>query len=158
MTDITPDYLVRELKLSRQKLSDLLAAQAENQDWQPETERWSCRYIAAHLATTERECFLERVKQVAAGGQPHFDYYLNSGRNFSRLDLTDSLRDWAASRQALIEQILALPAAAWAVTASHATRGPMTLAGLLQLIIDHDREHLQEVRQLIARQEGHVQS
>ena len=73
MADTTPDRLVRELQASRQELSDILAAQAENQDWQPEPEQWSYRYIAAHLATTERECFLERVKQFAYLGESRTD-------------------------------------------------------------------------------------
>lgn len=150
MTHNLREQVIEALQLSHRQLSDLLTSVAADQDWQPAPEQWSFRYIAAHLATVEKECFQDRLRRIAAGGKPHFEYYLNTGRDFGRLELTDSLRDWAVTRQENVDFVGGLTEEQWALTGVHQTFGPMTMRDALRVMADHDQEHLQELVQLLA--------
>jgi hypothetical protein len=150
MTNNLREQLIEALQLSHRQLSDLLMSVAADQDWQPAPEQWSFRYIAAHLATVEKECFQDRLRRLAAGGKPHFEYYLNTGRDFGRFELTDSLRNWAVTRQENIDFVRDLAEEQWTLTGLHQTFGPMTVLDALKVMVDHDQEHWQELVQLLA--------
>lgn len=150
MTSQLREQIIETLQLTQRQISELLASVAADQDWQPAPEQWSFRYIAAHLATVEKECFQDRLRQIAAGGQPYFEYYLNSGRDFSRMELMESLRDWAVTRQENIEFVRDLTEEQWALAGVHETFGPMTVLDALKVMADHDQEHWQELVELLA--------
>ena len=149
MFDETPVQLISKLRASQKGLSALLASVADDQDWQPAPEHWSFRFIAAHLATVERECFQDRVVRIAAGEGPHFESYFNTGWDFSRFDLRDSLHGWALTRQEIIDFVRALPEEAWAQVGTHATFGAITVLSVLQVMLNHDQEHLQHLERLL---------
>jgi hypothetical protein len=152
MTTNTLQALVSQLEASQAALTSLLQAVAGQQDWQPDAESWSFRYLAAHLATTEKEAFQERVKRIVGEETPYFAYYLNTGWDFSRDELLDSLQAWATTRREIIDFVLALPPEALQRTGRHQTRGVMTILDVLQLMLEHDQEHLQELSQLVSKQ------
>jgi hypothetical protein len=141
--------LVSQLEETQAALTILLQAVAGRQDWQPGPETWSFRYQAAHLATTEREAFRERVFRIAGGEQPHFAYYLNSDRDFSQDELLDSLQQWAVTRREILDFVRALPLEALGLTGTHETQGIITILDVLQVMVDHDREHLQELTGMV---------
>ena len=147
----TIEELASEIIGAQEQLSALLESVAYAQDWRPEQEQWSFRYLAAHLATVDRECYWQRVSRIAAGEHPHFASYYNTGRDFSHLDLQDSLRQWEATRQQIVEFACALPEEKRALTGTHESFGRITVRDVLQLMLDHDREHLDELGPLIAR-------
>jgi hypothetical protein len=149
MIDETKGQLIKNLKETQKQLGVLLASMTPNQDWQPNPEEWSFRYIAAHLATVDKECFKDRVVRIAAGENPHFEAYFNSGWDFSRLDLEDSLREWALTRKEIFDFVRVLPEAAWSLTGTHTTFGVITILSVLQTMHRHDQEHLQHLAQLI---------
>jgi hypothetical protein len=128
----------------------LLESVADNQDWQPDPEEWSFRYIAAHLATVDKDCYLDRVVRIAAAEEPHFESYFNSGWDFSQCELRDSLHAWAVTRQEIIDYVRALPENTWSLTGTHAAFGKITVRDVLRMILDHDREHLQHLEQAIS--------
>lgn len=148
------EQLIERLDASRKQVSVLLESVANDQDWQPDPTQWSFRYIAAHLATTENECFLDRVRRFFSESHPRFEYYDNTGRDFSQLELRDSLARWAAARQELIDLVQAMPEHIWLRSATHSRWGTMTVADLLEAILEHDQEHLQEVERMIDQREG----
>lgn len=139
-----------QLEISQTELAALLNSVAHEQDWQPAPGMWSFRYHAAHLATVEREAFWERVTRIVAGEAPFFDYYRNTGRDFSQLDLRDSLQQWTITRQQILDFVRAQPEAKLAFSGTHATFGIITVPDVLQIMLDHDREHLAELRQMTA--------
>jgi hypothetical protein len=143
--------LVSQLEATQAVLTELLRGVAGRQDWQPNPETWSFRYQAAHLATAEQEAFRERVLRIAEGGQPHFAYYLNTGRDFSRDELPDSLQRWAVTRRELLDFVLALPPEALQLTGTHETAGTITVLDVLQVMLDHDQEHWQELTQMVTQ-------
>jgi hypothetical protein len=141
--------LASQLEETQAALTTLFQAVAGQQDWQPGPETWSFRYQAAHLATAEREAFRERVFRIAGGEQPHFAYYLNSDRDFSQAELLDSLQQWAETRREILDFVRALPAEALGLTGTHETQGVITVLEVLQVMVDHDREHLQELTGMV---------
>jgi hypothetical protein len=140
------ETLLERLTSSQSELSGLLASVAKVQDWRPEPEEWSFRFLAAHLATAENECFQDRIERIAAGNSPSFMYYLNTGRDFSSLDLRASLRTWREARLAIFRFLHHLPETAWLQTGNHITNGPITIRDVLVSMLKHDQEHLGDLR------------
>jgi hypothetical protein len=60
----------------------------------------------------------------------------------------DALVRFAASRQALLDMLSALPPAAWDRPGRHARSGPTTLALQVQNIANHDHEHFGQLAAL----------
>jgi len=146
----TRTKLLENLKAAQREISVLLDSVADHQDWRTDPAQWSFRELAAHLATVEEECFQERVVHLAAGNAPHFEYYLNTGRDFSQLDLRESLRKWMATRRAIIDFVQLLPEEKWSHVGTHETFGDINLLSALQIILDHDHEHRQELQAMFA--------
>lgn len=139
-----------KLDASRRQIAALLETVADNQDWRSASGMWSFREVAAHLAVAEKECFLDRVTRIASGSKPQFDYYLNTDRDFSQMDLRHSLRQWAGVRQEILGFVTNLPDEKLLLTGMHETSGSITIPDVLQTMLDHDQEHLQELEQAAA--------
>ncbi len=118
--------------------------------WSPTPESWSFRDIAAHLATVEAECHLDRIQQILTGAEPHFETYLNEDRDFRAYSLSEALRAWATTRQKIITLVRVLSAEAYQLTGTHVSFGQLNVLGVLHEMYKHDREHLQELKQLMA--------
>jgi hypothetical protein len=151
MTQETAQQIISELEATQRQLSALLESVAEDQDWQPDPKEWSFRYIAAHLATVDKDCFKDRVVRIAAGENPHFESYFNTGWDFSRFDLKNSLREWAVTRQEIFDFVRALPEEGWLLTGTHPRFGTITVLSVLQVMLGHDREHLEHLEQVLDR-------
>jgi hypothetical protein len=67
MTEEAAEQVISKLKASQRRLSVLLDSVASDQDWRPDPGEWSFRYIAAHLATVDKNCFKDRVLQAMPG-------------------------------------------------------------------------------------------
>lgn len=135
----------------------LLASQAEiteffegvvDPEWQPAPGQWSIRQIAWHLATVESACLLTRIQQIAAGTNPTFGIYLDTETEFNRRGLAFALEEWAHARQAVVSFVNGLPAEAFTYTGNHPTFGRLTVLGYLQIFLDHDQRHLEELQAL----------
>src|SRR6266851_3509388 len=85
---------------------------------------WTLRDIAAHLATTEKECFEPRIRAMAAGERPAFEFYSNDERDFDGISLENALTEWASTRNRLIDYV--------------------------RVALDHDRDHLRSLERLAA--------
>jgi hypothetical protein len=147
----TRSELIGQLEASQSELAVLLNSLADYQDWQPAPNMWSFRYHAAHLATVDKEAYWERVTRIAAGETPYFNYYLNTERDFSGDDLLDSLQAWAITRRQIIEFVRALPEDKLTLTGTHQTFGLITVLDVLQSMLDHDQEHLAELKEYSQR-------
>jgi len=132
-----------ELSASQRRLIDALRENADRPA--PRAGEWSTPEIAAHLAASERECFELRIKAIAGGSHPQFDFYSNEARDFSRLPIEPSLTEWAATRRRILDFVAGLTAEQLALTGRHAAYGEITIGRYLQLALDHDGEHLQDL-------------
>jgi hypothetical protein len=143
--------LVTETKSTQKEICDLLEPLADDQDWQPKDGEWSFRFIAGHLATNERECFLERIERIADGEGPSFDYYSNDGFDFSDRGLRDWLQAWRETRQTIFERLNGLPDSAWALSGTHSSYGRITVMDVLGSMLAHDQEHLEGLKLILEK-------
>jgi len=148
--DKTTNELIGKVGATQKRLTGLLQSVAADQDWQPEPGEWSFRFLAAHLATVDKECYQDRIVRIAGGENPRFESYFNTGRDFSKLDLLASLHEWAVTRQEIVDFVSHLPAEKFLLTGTHVAFGTLTVGGVLQLMLDHDQEHIKHLEKLMA--------
>lgn len=103
---------------------------------------WSLRDIAAHLAASERECFEPRIRSMAAGERPAFDFYTNDEKDFSGVQLEGALSEWAETRARLVDHVRGLTDEERARAGLHDRFGEITVDRYLEIALDHDRDHL----------------
>ena len=144
--------LIADLHTTQQQISDLLLTVVNAQDWRPAPKQWSFRQIAWHLATAERDCLLVRIQQIASGSNPTFGIYLDTEAEFITRDLRLALEQWTDARQAVIDFVNALPETALACTGYHPSFGRLTVLGYLQIFLDHDRRHFEDLQRMAAAQ------
>jgi hypothetical protein len=143
--------LIVQLEATTEQLATLLRS-VQDPDWRPADGRWSFREVAAHMEACQTECVLVRVRQMAFGAKPHFEFYNNDGWDFSDRDLTESVHLWRQSRDRVFGFIRSLSAERLSRTGSHLTFGQITPVDYLRIDLDHDREHIKDVELMIAEQ------
>ena len=109
---------------------------------------WDLRDIAAHLAATERDCYVPRIRAIAAGENPTFDFFTNDGTDFSGVHLDDALDEWTATRMMLIGFVKTLDGEQRALTGRHERYGEVTVDRYLEIALEHDRDHLRGLENL----------
>ncbi len=143
------NQLIAGIQATQEKITRRLISVEGAQDWQPAPGEWSFRFIAAHLATVEKECYLDRVVRIAASEKPYFELYFNTGRDFSKVALLDSLHAWADTRAEIIDFVSHLSEEKLSLTGTHSAFGTLTVQGVLELMLDHDQEHLRDLEKII---------
>lgn len=141
--------LLKRLEASQKQAAGLLRSMAAYQDWPDRPGQYSFRDLAAWLAALDEECFLPGIKEIARGDNPYIEPY-HWRNDAGPVPLTAWLERWTATRRKLINFMAALPGESWLLAGRHATFGPVTLLGLLLVLMDHDREHLQQIEQKIS--------
>jgi hypothetical protein len=109
---------------------------------------WTLRDIAAHLSTTERECFEPRIRAMAAGERPRFDFYSNDDRDFDGITLDTALDEWTETRSRLVDYVRGLSSEQRDGIGVHSTYGEITVDGYLAIALEHDRDHLRAIERL----------
>jgi len=140
------DALLDELASSQQLLVAMTQLIAD--DAPERVGAWTLRDIAAHLATTEKECFEPRIRAMAAGERPAFDYYSNDERDFDGIALQDALSEWAETRARLIDFVRGLSDEERARVGVHKKFGELTVDGYLRIALEHDQDHLLSLERL----------
>ena len=146
MTKHALEELSRAVRATQDKLLSLLEPVADDQDWQPHKENWSFRFIAAHLAAADKECFWERIAGIASGENPFFDTYENTGRDFGASELTQSLKEWKETRAHILKFVSSLSEDQVEFTGRHVRAGEITIKHVLESMLDHDEEHLEDLK------------
>jgi DinB family protein len=104
---------------------------------------WDLRDIAAHLAASERESYVPRIRAIAAGENPSFETYTNDDTDFSGIHLDDALDEWTATRMMLVGYVRTLDEKQRTqLTGHHERYGELTVDRYLEIALKHDRDHL----------------
>ncbi|HKW71670.1 MAG TPA: DinB family protein [Candidatus Dormibacteraeota bacterium] len=143
MNDKILDYLLN----SQQLLIAMLRVSAD--DPSARIGAWDLRDIAAHLAASERDCYVPRIRAIAAGENPTFDLFSNDGTDFSGIHLDDALDEWTATRMMLVGYVKTLDEnQRTQLEGHHETHGPVTVDRYLEIALKHDRDHLLGIERL----------
>ncbi len=140
------DTLLDELKSSQQLVVAMTQLIAD--DVPARVGAWNLRDIAAHLAATERECFEPRIRAMAAGERPAFEFYSNDDRDFDDTTLQSALSEWTETRARLIDYVRGLSEEERARVGVHKKFGELTVDGYLKIALDHDQDHLRSLERL----------
>jgi hypothetical protein len=140
------DEIFDQLLNSQQLVIAMLRIGAE--DSLARVGAWDLRDIAAHLAATERDCYVPRIRSIAAGENPMFDYFTNDGTDFSGIHLDDALDEWTATRLMLIGYVKTLDGEQRVLTGRHERYGDVTVDRYLEIALEHDRDHLRGLERL----------
>src|ERR1700730_1749548 len=103
---------------------------------------------ATSRRTTERECFEPRIRSMAAGERPEFEYYSNDERDFDGVTLQSALTEWVDTRARLIDFVSGLSEEERARVGVHTKFGELTVDGYLKIALDHDQDHLKSLERL----------
>jgi hypothetical protein len=109
---------------------------------------WNLRDIAAHLAATERDCYEPRIRAIASGENPAFDFFTNDESDFDGIQLESALEDWSLARDRLIDYVKSLDGDRRSLTGHHERYGKVTVDRYLEIALEHDRDHLRGLERL----------
>ncbi|MCC6187985.1 MAG: DinB family protein [Anaerolineales bacterium] len=117
----------------------------------PAPSEWSLTEIVCHLRDVEREVNLPRLRTVVENNNPFIagadtDPWATE-RDYGAQSGPEALIAFSAARQEAIRFLRAQPANIWSRTARHAIFGPTLLSEIVGWVLDHDRIHLDQVRQ-----------
>ena len=139
--------IVDRLLSSQQLVIAMLRIDAD--DTSARIGAWDLRDIGAHLAATERDCYVPRIRAIAAGEHPTFDFFTHDGADFSGIHLDDALDEWTATRLMLLGYVRTLNAEQrTAMTGRHERYGEVTVERYLEIALEHDRNHLRGLERL----------
>ena len=139
--------MLDDLLQSQQLVIAMLRISAE--DPSARVGAWDLRDIAAHLAATERDCYVPRIRAIAAGENPVFDFFTNDTTDFSGIHLDDALDEWIATRLMLVGYVRELdPESRTELTGRHERYGAVTVDRYLEIALKHDRDHLRGLERL----------
>ena len=150
MTADSVANLIAALEGTTSQIRSLLESVAADQDSRPINEHWSFREVAAHMEACQTECVLVRIRQIAAGAKPEFEFYDNDGWDFSDRDLRNSLRQWVDSRARVFDFVRSLSPERLSWTGKHRTYGEMTVEDYLKVDLEHDDAHLADIKAMLA--------
>jgi DinB family protein len=141
------DAILDDLVSSQQLVMAMLRVSVE--DPSARIGAWDVRDIAAHLAATERDCYVPRLRAIAAGEHPSFELFTHDGADFSGIHLEDALDEWTATRLMLIGYVRTLDEEQRTrLTGRHDRYGDLTVDRYLEIALKHDRDHLSGLERL----------
>jgi DinB family protein len=141
------EAILEDLLNSQQLMIAMLHVSVE--DPSARVGAWDLRDLAAHLAASERDCYVPRIRAIAAGENPSFDIFNNDDTDFSGIHLDDALDEWTATRVMLIGYVRTLDERQRTELAGqHVQFGRVTVDRYLEIALKHDRDHLSGLERL----------
>lgn len=114
---------------------------------------WGVIENLGHLRDWE-EVFLARARAILAEDRPFLpafdDALWEIEHGYREREPGALLTEFRELRRQLVGEVEGAPVEAWQREGMHELRGPLTLASLLSYLRDHDRGHLQQVRDALA--------
>jgi len=125
-------------------------------DWQcrPAEGEWCLTEVACHLRDVEREVHQPRFEALLAQENAFLsgavaDSWVEE-RAYRKQSGPQALAEFLAARQETVALLSDLDEHAWARTGQHAFFGPTTMHELLNLVVQHDKAHWEQVQELLA--------
>jgi hypothetical protein len=121
----------------------------------PRDGEWCLTEVMAHLCDLERALFLPRLRRMAAEARPTFAAFdpqaWERERDHRARDFAADLAGFTQARAETLAFLDRLPADAAERLGVSGHFGPMTLAQYATHILDHDLEHLDQMRDALSR-------
>lgn len=146
------DQLLARLAGFPSKVHSVIAPLSEEQlAWRPLPVEWSLKEVLCHLRDGE-EVRLQRMRRVLQEDEPFlpaFDQEAYARDRRYQDELTPLvLPRLVEHRTAQVELLRSVPPDAWSRKGIHEESGPITLEDLATGGVNHDAEHLEQIRRL----------
>ena len=146
-------YLERLRTTARDLVSLVSGADPVAMRREPAPEEWSAATVVAHLADAEL-VWAVRLRLLVAEDRPLLSAFDENAwaERFGDLDEDprESLQRWRALRESNLRLFDSLVDGEWERSGVHSQRGVLTVAGVVKLLAEHDRAHLDQIRQALA--------
>lgn len=154
MPPLDPATAVDLLKGTGRELVALLAtATREAVHRAPAEGEWSPATVVSHLADAEL-VYSVRIRMTLTGDRPYLAAYDENAwvLRFAELepDPKESLARWRSLRDANVRVLESLEPDEWKLHGLHPERGELSVAQIAQLLVEHDRAHLGQIRSGLA--------
>lgn len=122
---------------------------------EPAGDGWSLLEHLCHLFDIERAGYTRRIDRILREEHPVLEDLdgnkLYAEGDYNSRDWADTLRAFVRERRANISRVASLTAEELNRGGVFEGVGPVTLAGLMQMMREHDEDHLGRLAQLCAR-------
>lgn len=140
-----PQDLLQALLATEEKIGTLVANYAITEPEIEDAGAWRLVDVVSHLAYVESP-YLRRLKRVVDEDEPYVLYIHPALLVLDGDSVVDVLREFGRVRGVTVAYLGSLPAGDWQRTAIHETWGKVTLTQLTQALIDHDQEHINQIK------------
>jgi uncharacterized damage-inducible protein DinB len=111
----------------------------------PSSDQWAIADVLTHLATIET-LYLQRLQRIVDEERPYLPYlHPETQPQPSQKPLADLLATFNNGRSETLTYLQALKAGAWQRPAIHETMGETKLRFMVQALVAHDTEHLNQI-------------
>jgi hypothetical protein len=141
--------LIRSLRESGEELPRLLESLPAGSDGQPSPDSWSAAEVMSHLADFEMIAGA-RIRAILTLDRPFlpaYDQERFTARFGALAPPDESLERFLLTRRATLRVLEALDAEEWDRRGVHPVRGEEPLRRTIEMLVRHDREHLEQIRQ-----------
>jgi hypothetical protein len=119
----------------------------------PAPDKWSAMEVVCHLRDVER-LWADRLVKIAFSEKPGF-YMLDvdalaAKNRYNTQDLGAALKEFARLREDNLRLLRALPAGQWKRSGVHPKRGDLTIEGIVEIMVGHDRGHFDQIGRALA--------
>jgi uncharacterized damage-inducible protein DinB len=113
--------------------------------WAPAPDAWSMLDVVAHLGYIE-PLYLARLRRIVEQDNP-FEPYLHPDRGAHDLarSLNELLQQFILRRAETVVFLQKLEQRDWARPVTHETMGPGRLRDHVQMLVEHDSDHLGQI-------------
>lgn len=146
--------LLHSLEDFATRLADVFSDPDIDWQWRPDPSSWSLAEVMCHMRDVEREVHLARYKAIVSQENPFLSGVTSdewaATRAYHAQDGREATESFLSLRQQSIEKLRELDYEQWERTGTHAFFGTTSLQELINLAVQHDQAHWQQVQELLS--------
>ena len=121
--------------------------------WRPDEDSWSLAEVMCHMRDVEREVHLARYKAVISQEDPFLSGVTSDewaeARGYHSQDGREAAGTFLSLRRQSLEKLRQLDYVQLERTGTHAFFGTTSLQELINLAVQHDQAHWQQIQELL---------
>jgi hypothetical protein len=142
-------HLLVELEAFATAVAQLLAGQAIDWQWRPSEKDWSLTEVVCHLRDVEHEVHQVRFRDIIAAENVFLpgvtaDDWIEQ-RQYQLQDGRSALDAFLVARRQTVALLDGIDETIWDRLGQHAFFGPTSLHELLNLVVQHDQAHFDQL-------------